>query len=72
MKGTSLTVVFVGNKTHQSKWVKEEVKMTLENRKPVYAIRSKDTDGKIPKVLEDYNIYLYQWSEAKLQDIATR
>jgi hypothetical protein len=46
--------------------------MTLDNKKPVYAIRLKDTNGAKPKVLEDNNIQLYSWSEAKLQDLATR
>ena len=38
MNGTSRTIVFVGEKTHQSRWVREEVKMTLDNKKPVYAL----------------------------------
>jgi hypothetical protein len=52
--------------------VQEEVKMTLENGKPVYAIRLKNTNGAKSKVLEDNGIYLYVWSEEQLQDIATR
>lgn len=72
MSGTSRTIVFVGERTHISKWVREEVEMTLENNKPVYAIRLKDTNGQKPKVLEDNNIFLYSWSEERLQDLATR
>lgn len=72
MNGTSRTIVFVGQGTHLSKWVREEVKMTLEKNKPVYAIRLKDTNGIKPKVLEDNNIVLYAWSESRLQDLATR
>lgn len=72
MKGTSRTIVFVGNKTHQSRWVKEEVKMTIGNRKPVYAIRLKDTFGTTPKVLSDNNIRVHSWSEVTLQNLATR
>jgi len=72
MYGTSRTIVFVGEKTHQSRWVREEVKMTIENGKPVYAIRLKDTNGIKPKVLDDYGIFLYSWSEERLQDLATR
>lgn len=72
MNGTSRTIVFVGEKTHQSRWVREEVEMTLDNKKPVYAIRLKDTNGAKPKVLEENNIQLCSWSEAKLQDLATR
>lgn len=72
MTGTSRTIVFVGEKTHKSKWVKEEVEMTIANGKPVYAIRLKDTDGKKPKVLEDNGIFLYSWSEEHLQELATK
>ena len=72
MNGTSRTIVFVGQGTYKSRWVKEEVEMTLRNNKPVYAIRLKDTNGQKPKVLEDNGIYLYQWSESRLQDLATR
>ena len=72
MNGTSRTIVFVGERTHLSIWVREEVKMTLENDKPVYAIRLNDTSGKTPKVLEDNGIYLYSWSEERLQELATR
>ncbi len=72
MTGTSRTIIFVGEKTHKSKWVKEEVNMTISNGKPVYAIRLKDTNGKIPKVLEDNGIFLYSWSEERLQELATK
>ncbi len=72
MTGTSRTIVFVGEKTHRSKWVKEEVNMTISNGKPVYAIRLKDTNGKTPKVLEDNGIFLYSWSEERLQELATK
>jgi len=72
MNGTSRTIVFVGERTHLSRWVREEVKMTLENDKPVYAIRLNGTSGKTPKVLEDNGIHLYSWSEERLQELATR
>ena len=72
MDGTSRTIVFVGERTHRSRWVREEVEMTIRNKKPVYAIRLKDTNGVKPKVLEDNNILLYAWSEETLQDLATR
>lgn len=72
LKGTSRTIVFVGEKTHKSYWVPHEVQMTLDAGKSVYAIRLKDTDGKTPKCLTDNNIQVYNWSEKKLQDLATR
>lgn len=72
MSGTSRTIVFVGESTHRSRWVREEVEMTLRNNKPVYAIRLNNTNGTKPKVLEDNGIHLYNWSEERLQDLATR
>lgn len=72
IKGTSRTIVFVGENTHKSHWVPHEVQMTLDAKKPVYAMRLKDSNGKIPKCLIDNNIYVYAWSESKLQDLATR
>lgn len=72
IKGTSRTIVFVGENTHKSYWVPHEVKMTLDSNKPVYAIRLKDTTGTIPKCLSDNKITVYSWSEAKLQSLATR
>lgn len=72
MNGTSRTIVFVGERTHLSIWVRGEVKMTLENDKPVYAIRLNGTNGKTPKVLEVNGIHLYSWSEERLQELATR
>ena len=72
LQGTSRTIVFVGAKTHESYWVPEEVAMTLEAGKSVYAIRLKDTNGRTPKCLTDNGIHLYTWSESVLQDLATR
>lgn len=71
MYGTSRTIVFVGEKTHISKWVREEVEMTIGNNKPVYAIRIKNTNGIKPKALEENAIFLYSWSEERLQELAT-
>ncbi|MBU4642783.1 TIR domain-containing protein [Bacillus toyonensis] len=70
--GTSRTIVFVGEKTHKSYWVPHEVQTTLNAGKPVYAIRLKDTNGKIPQCLSDNGIRVYNWSEERLQDLATR
>jgi len=71
IKGSSRTIVFVGNSTYRSYWVPEEVTMTLERGKPVYAIRLKGTHGIKPKCLTDNKIRLYPWSEKILQVLAT-
>lgn len=72
IKGTSRTIVFVGEDTHKSHWVPQEVQMTLDAKKPVYAIQLKNTYGKTPQCLIDNNIHVHSWSEANLQDLATR
>ena len=71
ISGTSRTIVFVGEKTHESYWVPHEVQMTLDAGKPVYAIRLKDSTGAIPKCLTDNGIHVYSWSEERLQELAT-
>jgi|SRR5690625_61363 len=72
IKGTSRTIVFIGEKTHESYWVPHEVKMTLESQKPVYAIRLKGVNGTIPKCLTDNGVHVYSWSEERLQELATK
>jgi len=72
IKGTSRTIVFVGKYTHKSIWVREEVEMTLERDKPVYAIWLKEESGVSPKCLTQNGIKIYSWSEERLQQLATK
>lgn len=73
IKGTSRTMVFVGEKTHKSYWVPHEVLMTLDRGKPVYAMFLNGcSSSKVPKCLSDNKIHVYQWSEKKLQELATK
>ncbi len=72
IKGTSRTIVFVGNDTNSSHWVPEEVQMTLEAGKPVYAIRLNGESGAVPACLTSNGITLHAWSEATLQNLATK
>ena len=72
IKGTSRTIVFVGNNTSKSHWVPEEVQMTIDARKPVYAIRLKGTRGPTPTCLSANGITVHAWSESTLQDLATK
>lgn len=72
IKGTSRTIVFVGEKTHKSFWIPHEVQMTLDAKKPVYAIRLNGTAGTTPKCLSENGIHVYAWSEVRLQDLATK
>jgi hypothetical protein len=72
MVGTSRTIAFVGSDTWQSRWMPEEVAMTLESTKPLYAIRVPRTNGWIPSCLSSRGITVHDWSEATLQALATR
>lgn len=72
LQGASRTIVFIGNDTHKSFWIGEEIKMTLAVGKSVYAIRIKDTTGKVHPEMTKNGIYLYQWSELRLQELATK
>ena len=72
IKGTSRTIVFVGDDTSSSYWVPEEVQMTLDAEKPVYAIRLDGKYGAIPDCLTSNSISVESWSEANLQALATK
>jgi MTH538 TIR-like domain (DUF1863) len=72
LDGTSRTIVFVGTSTWQSRWVAEEVEMTLAAGKPVYAIGLPNGFGLTPSCLTSNNIIVYGWSEANLQALATQ
>lgn len=49
LKGTSVTVVLIGNKTHESDWVRWEIEKSLEKGNPngIIAIRLND-DAPLP------------------------
>ena len=44
----SVTVVLIGNKTAQSKWVQWEINVSLEQGKGILGIRLTDTYGQVP------------------------
>jgi hypothetical protein len=68
----SRTIVLVGKDTYKSMWVAEEVKITLEQGKPVYAIYLKNRHVVIPACLKDNDIYIYPSHEENMQYLATR
>lgn len=70
MTGTSRTIVFVGDDTWKSNWVGQEIEMTLDRDKPVYAIRLRNTCGKTPEALARHGIAVQPWSEENLQKLA--
>lgn len=62
MKGTSVTCILIGSKTNESKWVKYEIKKSIEQKKGLLGILIhdlKDDDSKTDKrganPLDDYN-----------------
>jgi len=69
--GTSRTIVFVGENTHASEWVGNEVQLTLAANRPVFAIRVPGVFGPTPDFLADNGITVHDWSEPKLQQLAT-
>jgi hypothetical protein len=68
----SRTIVLVGKDTYKSMWVTEEVTITLEQGKPVYAIYLKNRRVVIPACLKNNDIYVYPSHEENLQYLATR
>jgi hypothetical protein len=71
IKGTSRTIVFVGDDTSSSYWVPQEVQMTLDAGKPVYAMQLNGAWGSGPSCLALAGITVHQWDEAILQKLAT-
>ena len=71
LAGTSRTIVFVGQRTHASQWVEEEVEMTLAARKPVRAI-ALGHYAPTPTFLMLLGITVHPWSEGTLQRLATQ
>ena len=71
LKGTSRTIVLVGERTWESRWVAVEVEMTLRAGREVHAIRLQRSWGIVPDFLEQRHIAVHAWSEATLQALAT-
>lgn len=61
-KGTSVTVVLIGDNTHQSDWVEKEVRMSLDKNPPngIVGIRLKD-GVRIPDSLRDCGAEVIDW-----------
>lgn len=66
LKGTSVTVVLVGEKTCSSRWVKYEIEQSIERGNGLIGIdisKIKDlkgnTTGRCSKIPKDYDFYLW-------------
>jgi hypothetical protein len=63
----TVTVVLVGESSHASEWIADEVAASLESGMPVIAMRLPDTKGLVPECLASRGIPLHEWDEATLQ-----
>ena len=68
LKGTSVTVVLIGDKTWDSDWVEKEVNWSLEKAPPngVVGIRLKD-GVKIPESLRDCGAEIMDWEPNEVE-----
>ena len=64
MQNCDCVIVLIGEQTHTRKWVKYEVKMAKELKKPIFGIfihKLKDSNGKVSKKgKNEFNITVYQ------------
>ncbi len=66
MRGTSVTVVLIGSKTHQSEWVDYEIRRTIEEGKGLLGIRLKGKDKCItPGRLDEAGAEVIDWEPAE-------
>jgi hypothetical protein len=71
IQGSTRTVVLVGDRTHASIWVVEEISATIAAGRPVRAIRLPNTTGPAPALLGKHRIPVEHWSLEQLQLLAT-
>ncbi len=63
----SVTVVYVSDKTVNSKWVDWEIRESLAMGKGVVAMHKGDTPPKqLPKAITDHNIQVVPWNQKQL------
>ena len=62
-KGTSVTVVLIGDKTWQSDWVEKEVRMSLDKNPPNGVVGIRLREGvEIPERLRDCGAEVIDWN----------
>lgn len=62
LKGSSATVVLIGDKTADSDWVDDEIQWSLEKGNGIVGIKL-DPDAEIPQGLRDTGAEILEWSE---------
>jgi len=71
LTGTSVTVVLIGEKTFDSKWVADEVQWSLEKGNGVLGIRL-DPDVETPQALTDCGAEVIDWEVHEFADAIER
>ena len=67
IRQSSVTIVYVSDKTADSKWVDWEIRESLTMGKGVVAMHKGDIPpGRIPKAITDNNIPIVPWSQKQL------
>ncbi len=67
IRQSSVTVVYVSDKTANSKWVDWEIRESLVMGKGVVAMHKGDTPpGRLPKAITDNNIPVVPWNQEQL------
>jgi MTH538 TIR-like domain (DUF1863) len=79
LKGSSVTVVLIGEKTHQSEWVQYEIESSLKKENPngILAIRLPDggslpVDSPVGKTLHDAGAEIIDWDPHKFAEAIER
>jgi hypothetical protein len=67
----NVTIVFIGENSHSSEWIADEVAASVESGMPVFAMRLPDTNGPVPECLASRGIVVHAWDEATLQQLTT-
>lgn len=63
----SVTVVYVSEKTANSKWVDWEIRESITMGKGVVAMHKGDTPpARLPKAVTDHNVTVVQWNQKEL------
>ena len=67
IRQSSVTVVYISDKTADSKWVDWEIRESLAMGKGVVAMHKGDTPpGRLPKAITDNNISVVPWNQERL------
>ena len=74
MRGTSVTVVMVGENTKDSDWVDYEIEHSLEKGNGLVAIKVDDeiADEDVPDKLKESGAEVVEWDPAEFSDIIER